>query len=384
MSETTRYDGFEQGPIRPPSEAGSLLLRVTRNCPWNKCTFCTLYKKDGFSRRSLEHIKKDIDLVSVYLEKIKQSETSQGKLVKKDLEKILAETRHQEAEAFHAAYSFYMNHMESVFLQDANSLIMKPSELEEILLYVRQKFPGIRRITSYARSNTVARMADDDLQSLADAGLNRIHIGMESGSDKVLAFVKKGVTKEKHIKAGLKVKKAGIQLSEYYIAGLGGQEMWREHAEESADALNQIDPDFIRIRTLTVPGISLLSKDLKEGRFKRSSDHQKAEELHLFFSKLENIHSTVKSDHMLNLLEEVDGTYPDEKERLVGIIQTYLDMDDNNRMYFQVGRRFGQFRNLSDMDHPGRLDRIIDFCNQNGITPDNADSMISEIMKRFI
>ena len=52
---------FEQGPIRPPSEAGSLLLRFTRNCPWNRCTFCPVYKGRQFSRRSLEEIKADID-----------------------------------------------------------------------------------------------------------------------------------------------------------------------------------------------------------------------------------------------------------------------------------------------------------------------------------
>ena len=51
---------FEQGPIRPPNEARSLLLRITRNCPWNQCLFCPVYKRRKFSLRSVEEIKEDI------------------------------------------------------------------------------------------------------------------------------------------------------------------------------------------------------------------------------------------------------------------------------------------------------------------------------------
>ncbi len=51
---------FEQGPIRPPSEATSLLLRLTRNCPWNRCEFCHTYKEEKFSLRTVEEVKKDV------------------------------------------------------------------------------------------------------------------------------------------------------------------------------------------------------------------------------------------------------------------------------------------------------------------------------------
>jgi radical SAM superfamily enzyme YgiQ (UPF0313 family) len=62
---------FEQGPIRPPNEARSLLLRLTRNCPWNQCLFCPVYKNQKFSLRSVEEIKTDIQTAKDMADDIK-------------------------------------------------------------------------------------------------------------------------------------------------------------------------------------------------------------------------------------------------------------------------------------------------------------------------
>jgi len=67
-----KYCCLEQGPIRPPAEASSLLIRVARNCPWNRCTFCPLYKEKPFSIRPLEHILRDIDTVHEFVTQIQQ------------------------------------------------------------------------------------------------------------------------------------------------------------------------------------------------------------------------------------------------------------------------------------------------------------------------
>ncbi|MBF0469729.1 MAG: radical SAM protein, partial [Desulfamplus sp.] len=246
------YSGFELGPIRPPSEAASLLIRVTRNCPWNHCLFCGIYRKQKFSLRPVSHVLQDIDLVGKYVEQIR---SGSGK-------RLSPQTfDDNEQSAFYSALNWVRNGMESIFLQDSNSLVIKPDHLVEILLYIREAFPEVRRITSYARSHTIARIKDHDLERIAKAGLNRIHIGMESASDKVLDFMKKGVDKATHIRAGQKVKNAGIELSEYYMPGLGGREMSRDHALESADALNQINADFVRLRTLAIPPSTPLFKE---------------------------------------------------------------------------------------------------------------------------
>ena len=204
------YNGFEQGPIRPPSESNSLLIRVTRNCPWNRCTFCGLYKGQPFSRRPVAHVLRDIDTVRGFVESLQ----SGADISPHGLD-------WNEQMAFYAARNWLMGGAKSVFLQDSNSLIIKPQDLVCILEYLRAAFPHIERITSYARSHTIARISDADLAAIADSGLNRIHIGLESGSDAVLARVKKGADSKVHTVAGLRVKKAGIELSEYYMPGLG-------------------------------------------------------------------------------------------------------------------------------------------------------------------
>ena len=238
MKRDESYTGFEQGPIRPPSESGSLLIRVTRNCPWNRCTFCSLYKNTKFSLRPVSHVLKDIDLIRSYVERIKNGDTT------------FSPISQGEGMAFHAALTWVRNGMKSVFLQDSNSLVIKPDNLVTILQYLTDTFPEVERITSYARSHTIARISDQNLDRMAAAGLNRIHVGMESASDKVLSLIQKGTDKAMQISAGRKVKQAGMQLSEYFMPGLGGKVLSREHALETADALNQINPDFIRLRTL--------------------------------------------------------------------------------------------------------------------------------------
>ena len=213
-NKTEPYHGFEQGPIRPPSEAYSLLIRVTRNCTWNRCTFCPVYKGSRFSLRPVDHVKKDIDAVHRYVEIIRQMTDESGRILKTDIRKAAEKSDRADPQAFNAALNWAAGGMQSVFIQDANSLIIKPSDLVEILLYLKKHFPWVERVTSYARSHTIVRIKDHDLKAVRVAGLNRIHIGLESGSNDVLKMTKKGTTKETHIKAGLKVKKAGMELSE--------------------------------------------------------------------------------------------------------------------------------------------------------------------------
>ena len=150
---------FEQGVIRPPSEASSLLVRVTRNCTWNRCHVCPAYKGKKFSRRTVDEVKKDIDM--------------------------MAQT-----------YSSHRAVFTSAFLQDADTLILPAEELIEIVVHIKEKFPKINRITTYARAKSMKRKSIEDLKLLKKAGLTRIHTGTESGSLKVLKLIQKGITPE--------------------------------------------------------------------------------------------------------------------------------------------------------------------------------------------
>ncbi len=378
------YGGFEQGPIRPPSEARSLLIRVTRNCPWNRCAFCPVYKNTRFSLRPVEHIINDIDMVARYAEILKDAGGIEGQITGAALDEISRQVPRDETQAFRAALHWYRAGMRSIFLQDANSLIVPPPDMITILKHLQKRFYWVQRITSYGRSHTIARIKDPDLFAMADAGLTRIHIGLESGSDKVLKLVKKGATKATHIKAGQKVKKAGIELSEYVMPGLGGKSLSTEHAIETADALNQIDPDFIRLRTLAIPNTVPLFDDWEKGCFTKLTDVEISNEILLFLESLKGISSVIKSDHILNLFEKVEGTLPQDKDKIMTPLHLFLSMAPQRQCLFQVGRRLGFFRSLTDMENPRRMARVEQVCRENGITHHNVDAMIDEMMKRFI
>jgi radical SAM superfamily enzyme YgiQ (UPF0313 family) len=219
---------------------------------------------------------------------------------------------------------------------------------------------------------------------MAEAGLSRIHIGMESGSDKVLARIKKGVDKKTHIVAGQKVKQAGMELSEYIMPGLGGKDLSEEHALESADALNRINPDFIRLRTLAIPEHVELYAEYSRGEFQKLGDVETARELLVFLQALDGITSTLKSDHILNLFENLEGQYPEDKKKMVGIVQEFLQLDPREMMLYQVGRRMGLFRSLDDMHSATKRQQVDNACRRAGITPDNVDEAVDELMKRFI
>ncbi len=351
---------FEQGPIRPPSEARSLLIRVTRNCPWNRCAFCPVYKGAKFSRRTVEEIKADIDTVKEMVDLIKRTSWQSGfggAIDRRLVEAVLQDPSHSES--FRSVALWLYNGGESAFLQDANSLIMKTSNLVEVVSYLKETFPGLKRITSYARSSTLARKSVEELRQLKTAGLNRIHVGLESGSDAVLAYVQKGVTAAQQIEGGRRVVDAGIELSEYVMPGLGGRRLFREHALETARVLNAIDPDFIRVRSLALPAGTGLRRRWEEGDFQRPTDEEMVREIRLFIEHLEGINTYLASDHILNLLEELEGRLPGDKPYLLEVIDRYLDLPEEERLLFQLGRRLGLFRNLSDREEPGLRARAL-------------------------
>jgi hypothetical protein len=364
---------FEQGPIRPPSEASSLLIRVNRNCPWNRCTFCSIYKKAKFSLRPVEDVIGEIDTIRRFVDLLRDAGSNAGALARN-----LAPG---EEQAFYAARNWLANDMESIFLQDADGLVIRPKNLLRILRHIRSNFPMVQRITSYARSDSVARLGEDTLKELAAAGLNRIHIGMETASDTILKMVRKGVSKEIHIAAGLKVKAAGIELSEYVLSGLGGSEFSQEHAIETADALSRINPDFIRFRSLHLPDKINLFAEPGSPRYQWAPDLVLAKEVLTLIEHLEGVTSCIKSDHSYNLLQEIDGIMPRDKERLSEVLRSFIAMPRERQVLFQVGKRSGYFLRLSDMELPGRIAEVEKICRQSGITAENADERIHEIVQ---
>ncbi len=281
--------------------------------------FCPIYKRHSFEKRSVEDILKDIE----------------------------------------AAAEIHGDVYKTAFLQDANSLLLNTPDLLKVIGHLKKRFPGIERVTSYARARTVARKTVDELKQLHDAGLSRLHIGLETGCDALLDFMKKGMTSELAVEAGLRIKQSGISLCFYVIIGLGGQlklegkETWREHALETAKVINRVDPDYIRVRTLTVHKNSPLFDKQQKGEFTRTSDADLVKEELLMIEHL-NVTSQFVSDHSTNILMDLKGKFPEDKENLISIAKKYLALSKEDQLNFRLGillRFFGyspNYRNFED------------------------------------
>lgn len=377
---------FEQGPIRPPSEAKSLLIRATRNCPWNRCAFCHTYRGTKFELRPVDEIKKDIKEARDIADRIREVSWRYGeggKVTEPILRIICGSDTFNDSARSVAAWLYFGG--ESVFIQDANSLVMKTDDLVEVLTFIKEKFPDVKRITSYCRSRTAARKSVEEFKCLREAGLNRIHIGLETGYDPLLKFIKKGVTAAEHVEGGKRIRVSGISLSEYVIPGLGGSRWSREHAEATARVLNQINPQFIRLRSLYVVRGTELYEMMEKGEFEPIGDEDTLREIRLFIETLDGIESTIVSDHILNLLEELEGTFPGDKEKLMAVIDRYFSLSDDERFVYRLGRRRGIYRRLDDLSDTGvyrRLKNIVDQYQAKG--KGQMDRELYKIMHGYI
>ena len=347
--ERNMYE-FELGPIRPPSEAYSVLLRVTRNCPWNKCAFCPVYKSGKFSLRGVDEIKADIDSMHYIVQKVGSrmyTNESSGYINEEIVNKLVSEDNINPH--YLQQMLFWMHYgMRSMFLQDADSMVLKPADLVEVLNYIRAKLPTIERITCYTRSKTLVARKPDELKAIRAAGLNRIHIGMESGSDNVLKMINKGVTADEHISSGKKVIDAGFELSEYYMPGIGGRQYTEENAYETARVLNAVNPSFIRIRTATpVPGTPL-HEMMVRGDWDPLTEKEKVQEIYNMISALEGITSCIQSDHMMNLIEDANGKLPGDRESILAPLERFVKMNLEDQECFISARRTGSIRLLAD------------------------------------
>lgn len=303
---------MELGPIRPPSEAQSLLIRVTRGCHWNKCFFCGLYKGMRFSIRPIEDILEDI--------------------------KTSAEQ-----------YGVRKNFFKSCFLQDGDAFNIPTDDLLLILNTIKSYFPSIQSITSYARCDSILKKSESELKTLQEAGLNHIYRGIETGSDTILKNINKGISSNDIITSGLMCKRAGMVLSEFTLLGIGGKKLAEENAIETAKVINTVNPEFIRVHHTAFKANTKLGKDVKNGLFDLQSEEEIVMEQRLFIEQLKGINSYYVNEHIVNLLMEVRGKLPEAKNEMLKIINYYLDMSEDEKLNFAIGRRIGKYYYLSDL-----------------------------------
>ena len=304
---------IEIGPIRPPSESESLLIRVTRGCHWNKCYFCGLYKSMKFSMRPIEETIADIE---------KQATLYQGKKFK------------------------------SCFLQDGDALVLKTDYLLRILEALNKCFPDLEYITSYARADSITRKSPAELKELRQAGLNHLYCGMETGSDRILQLINKGFNADTVVKSGRMAKEAGMILSEFILLGIGGTELSEENAVQTAKALNIIQPDFIRVHATGIKPESKLGEFVRDGSFTLQSEEEIVIEQKLFLQQLQEMDSYYVNEHIINLLLEVPGNLRTEKQEMLSAIDRFLSLSPDEKLLFTIGRRLNIFFLLDDLKKP--------------------------------
>jgi len=279
--------------IRPPSEARSLLVRVVRGCNWNRCSFCGIYDLFGtpYSTRSLDEVLADIDSLSV----------------------------------------MYGDIFRTAFIGDANPLDLETDFLVAVLRHLRLKFPRVERATSYARASSLQKKSIEDLIAIHEAGLDRVHVGLESGSNRVLKFQMKGTSQKQLIEAGKKAIDSGMELSYYFLSGLGGRELWEEHAMESAKVFTEVKPHFIRVRRLFIHPASKLMEKVQAGAFTEQSPEGTVIELRLLLENIDADGSTFTCDHANNFLP-VHGTLNAEKAKMLSLIDSFLALPHHQRI----------------------------------------------------
>ena len=208
---------YEGTLIRPPSEAGSILLQVAVGCPHNQCTFCGAYKDQRYRAKSAAIISQDLR---------------------------------------YAAKHF--RNQRRLFLCDGDALALKCETLSTLLTQIRRELPWVTRVGSYASARSIMAKTTTQLSELRRLGLGTLHMGLESGDDLTLARVRKGVTSEEIVTAGRMARGSGMKVFATVILGLAGVDRSSVHAAMTAQALSAMDPEYVgALSLMLVPGTPL-------------------------------------------------------------------------------------------------------------------------------
>lgn len=273
------FDNYDTPVFRPPSEAQSFILRVTRGCAHNKCTYCNMYRGVPFQILKDEEISRQIAQAAYY-----------GK-----------------------------NKVRRVFLADGDALVLPTAKLLKILQALREQFPKLQRVSSYAAPKDILRKSEEELRQLKEAGLQLLYYGMETGDDATLKAVNKGVNAEEAIEAGRRVTASDMKLSMMVILGIAGVEGSARHALATAEAINIIKPNMVSALCLMLYRGSELLDQYEAGKFNPLSPAGLMQELHLMMEHInlpEDHHCLFRSNHVSNYIP-LAATLPKEKDRLL-------------------------------------------------------------------
>lgn len=270
-----RYEGMI---YRPPSEAYSLIVQVTIGCSQNRCIFCSMFKEKRFRIRKVEEVLED-----------------------------LQDARNK------------YRYVEKIFLADGDALICKMTDLEAILHFIKDQFPECKQVTLYGSPRSILMKQQEDLDKLRELGISMIYMGLESGNDEVLTYMKKGVTSQEMIEAAQKVKQAKIRLSVTAISGLGGRRLWKEHAKDTGLVLSQMKPDYIGLLTLMIEEDLPLADKIRSGEFELLNPYDILIETKEMLKYMDCPDCIFRSNHVSNYVN-LRGTLNQDKEAMINLL----------------------------------------------------------------
>lgn len=284
---------YEGALYRPPSEAYSLIVQATIGCSHNKCTFCSMYKDKKFRVRSTEEIMEDLMTGRKYYKNVKR-----------------------------------------IFLADGDALVIKTEELIKMLQGIKMLFPECERVGIYGSPSSILNKSQEELLELKALGLGIVYLGLESGSDKILKDIKKGVNSAQMIEASRKIVEAGMELSVTLISGIGGKADSELHAVESAKTLNEMEPHYIGLLTLLLEEDTQLYKEVLEGKFQLLTPREVLKETKLLVEGLEIDNCIFRSNHASNYVS-LRGTLMKDKKLILDQIDEGLNIGglDDKEMY---------------------------------------------------
>ena len=278
-----RYEG---SLYRPPSEAYSLIVQATIGCSHNKCTFCSMYKDKKFRIRDTEEIIEDFRI---------------GR----------------------ERYRF----VKRIFIADGDALTIKTPELKKILTFIKENFPECERVGIYGSPNAILSKSVEELKELKSLGLGIVYLGVESGSEKILQMINKGVSRDEMVEAGKRIVESGINLSITLISGIGGKDYSLEHARESAKIINEINPHYVGLLTLIVEEGTPLYEDIQNGKFQLLSPREVLLETREMVKDLEVDNCIFRSNHASNYVS-LRGTLPQDKDMILLQIEEGLEISN--------------------------------------------------------
>ena len=278
---------YHEPLFRPPSEARSLILQITLGCSWNKCSFCEMYTSKQFTARKEEDIFKEIDSFIPHSDQVRR-----------------------------------------IFLADGDPLVLSTKRLLSILTKLKNTFPKLNRISTYASPSNLARKSDAELRELYEAGLTLLYVGIESGDSQVLECIQKGETFETTIEGLNKSKAVGMNSSVMIINGVGGQELTQQHAVNSAKVLNETQPKYASTLALTAHKGMEHFQNRYKGNFIELTQQELFTEMRTFVETLDLKETIFRSDHASNNLI-LKGILGRDKQAFLDKIELAINQPEN-------------------------------------------------------